>query len=74
MTTGEQRQEIGKESLRSLAGLRGQSPAGSKLRPRGDSLYEETSEPAHQVPDRVREMVAAGRLGRKTGGGFYDYS
>ncbi len=39
----------------------------------GDSLHEETSEPAHRVPDRVREMVAAGRLGRKTGGGFYDY-
>ncbi|NLT04682.1 MAG: 3-hydroxyacyl-CoA dehydrogenase family protein [Solirubrobacterales bacterium] len=27
-----------------------------------------------EVPDRVRAMVAEGRLGRKSGAGFYDYS
>ena len=27
-----------------------------------------------EVPARVREMVAEGRLGRKSGSGFYDYS
>jgi 3-hydroxyacyl-CoA dehydrogenase len=26
-----------------------------------------------QVPERVHEMIAAGRLGRKTGAGFYEY-
>jgi 3-hydroxybutyryl-CoA dehydrogenase len=26
-----------------------------------------------EVPDRVRELIAAGRLGRKSGAGFYDY-
>ena len=26
-----------------------------------------------EVPERVREMVAAGKLGRKSGAGFYDY-
>jgi 3-hydroxyacyl-CoA dehydrogenase len=26
-----------------------------------------------EVPRRVRELVEAGRLGRKSGAGFYDY-
>ncbi len=26
-----------------------------------------------EVPDRVRELIAEGRLGRKAGAGFYDY-
>jgi 3-hydroxybutyryl-CoA dehydrogenase len=26
-----------------------------------------------EVPDRIRELIAEGRLGRKAGGGFYDY-
>jgi 3-hydroxybutyryl-CoA dehydrogenase len=27
-----------------------------------------------EVPDRLRELTAAGRLGRKSGAGFYDYT
>jgi 3-hydroxyacyl-CoA dehydrogenase len=27
-----------------------------------------------EVPQRVRELVDAGRLGRKSGAGFFDYS
>ena len=27
----------------------------------------------HRVPDRVRELVADGALGKKAGRGFYDY-
>ena len=26
-----------------------------------------------EVPGRVRKLIAAGRLGKKAGGGFYDY-
>ncbi|MBA3359486.1 MAG: hypothetical protein H0U20_08545, partial [Thermoleophilaceae bacterium] len=26
------------------------------------------------VPDRLREMIDEGRLGRKSGAGFYEYS
>jgi 3-hydroxybutyryl-CoA dehydrogenase len=26
-----------------------------------------------EVPDRVRELIAEGRLGRKAGAGFYEY-
>jgi 3-hydroxybutyryl-CoA dehydrogenase len=39
----------------------------------GDSLYEELRRPEHAPPPLLRRMVAAGRLGRKSGHGFYEY-
>jgi 3-hydroxybutyryl-CoA dehydrogenase len=39
----------------------------------GESLYEETGSDAHAVPERLRELVAAERLGRKSGAGFFEY-
>ncbi|TKA04631.1 3-hydroxybutyryl-CoA dehydrogenase [Actinacidiphila oryziradicis] len=39
-----------------------------------DSLYDEYREPLYAPPALLRRMVAAGRLGRKSGRGFYDYS
>ena len=36
-------------------------------------LFEEFREQAYAPPPRLRRMVAAGRLGRKSGAGFYDY-
>jgi 3-hydroxybutyryl-CoA dehydrogenase len=39
----------------------------------GDSLQAETENPDHRAPERLRELVDAGRLGRKSGGGFFDY-
>jgi 3-hydroxybutyryl-CoA dehydrogenase len=38
-----------------------------------DVLYEEFREPMYAPPPRLRRMVAAGRLGRKSGSGFYEY-
>jgi len=36
-------------------------------------LFDEFREPAYAPPPRLRRMVAAGRLGRKSGAGFYEY-
>lgn len=39
-----------------------------------ESLYEEFKRPEHAPPALLKRMVAAGRLGRKSGRGFYDYA
>jgi 3-hydroxybutyryl-CoA dehydrogenase len=38
-----------------------------------DALYEEYRDPNYAVVPRLRRMVAAEMLGRKTGAGFYEY-
>ena len=40
----------------------------------GDSLFEASGDPAHEPPASMRRMAAEGKLGRKSGSGFYDYS
>lgn len=39
-----------------------------------DALYDEFRDPNYAAAPRLRRMVTAGRLGRKSGLGFYDYS
>ncbi|GGZ40806.1 3-hydroxybutyryl-CoA dehydrogenase [Streptomyces inusitatus] len=39
-----------------------------------DSMYTEFKEPLYAAPPLLQRMVDAGRLGRKTGSGFYPYS
>ena len=39
-----------------------------------DSLYEEFKQDEYAPPPLMKRMVAAGRLGRKSGRGFYEYS
>jgi 3-hydroxybutyryl-CoA dehydrogenase len=39
-----------------------------------DSLYEEFKRPEYAPPPLLKRMVASGRLGRKSGQGFYDYA
>jgi 3-hydroxybutyryl-CoA dehydrogenase len=38
-----------------------------------ESMYEEFKEPLYAAPPLLQRMVEAGRLGRKTGSGFYPY-
>jgi 3-hydroxybutyryl-CoA dehydrogenase len=38
-----------------------------------DSMYEEYKEPLYAAPPLLQRMVDAGRLGRKSGRGFYQY-
>ena len=38
------------------------------------AIYEETKDPQYYPPTLMRQMMAMGWLGRKTGKGFYDYS
>jgi 3-hydroxybutyryl-CoA dehydrogenase len=39
-----------------------------------NSLYEEYKRDEYAPPPLMRRMIAAGRLGRKSGRGFYDYA
>jgi 3-hydroxybutyryl-CoA dehydrogenase len=39
----------------------------------GDALYADSEEPAHKPPGLIVEMIGDGKLGRKSGAGFYDY-
>jgi len=39
----------------------------------GEALYADTGDPAHRPPGRVKQLVGDGRLGRKSGAGFYTY-
>lgn len=39
-----------------------------------ESLHAEFAEPHYAPPTLLRRMVDAGRLGRKTGRGFYHYN
>jgi hypothetical protein len=49
---------------------------GRKRSPFSDgrgSMYEEYKEPLYAAPPLLQRMVDAGRLGRKSGSGFYTY-
>jgi 3-hydroxyacyl-CoA dehydrogenase len=39
----------------------------------GEALHADTGDSAHRPPGRIKELVKDGRLGRKSGAGFYRY-
>src|SRR5438094_2386686 len=40
----------------------------------GGSLFADTGEDRYRAPGLIEELIGAGKLGRKSGAGFYDYA
>ena len=39
----------------------------------GEAIHADSDDPAHRTPGRIKQLIGEGRLGRKSGRGFYEY-
>jgi 3-hydroxybutyryl-CoA dehydrogenase len=39
----------------------------------GQSLFDDTAEDRYRAPGLIEELIGEGKLGRKSGAGFYTY-
>ncbi len=69
----ERRGKLQKDSERICAAGQGPAQPRHPVASVAYSMYEEYKEPLYAAPPLLQRMVDAGRLGRKSGSGFYAY-
>ncbi|WTK49037.1 3-hydroxyacyl-CoA dehydrogenase family protein [Streptomyces sp. NBC_01520] len=65
--------KVPEKSLRRQSRHTTDETAGHRATRNAAKLYAEYKEPLYAAPPLLQRMVDAGRLGRKTGSGFYPY-
>ncbi|AJT68710.1 hypothetical protein T261_7108 [Streptomyces lydicus] len=65
--------QLSRGATTAVLAQRDQDLAGGQLPRAGGCMNEKYKEPLYAAPPLLARMVDAGRLGRKSGSGFYSY-